>query len=102
MHLRKYVSTNNHNLMTKTFVITHKEITLYLSIVSYGIVARGRAAAIFYNIDSVPAGARRQFFFDGCGGLQVQKVWRTIIIHSLVPNCQIPEYQNAKFGQDTD
>jgi len=32
----------------------------------------------------------------------VQKVWRTIIIHSLVPNCQIPEYQNAKFGQDTD
>jgi len=47
MHLRRYVSTNNHNLMTKTFVITHKEITLYLSIVSYGIVARGRAAAIF-------------------------------------------------------
>jgi len=41
-------------------------------------------------------------FFDGFGGVQVQKVWRTVIIHSLVPNCQIPEYQNAKFGQDTD
>ena len=62
MHLRRYVYTHNHNLMTMPFVITHKEITLYLSIVSYGIVARGRAAAISYNIDSVPAGARRHFF----------------------------------------
>ena len=32
--------------------------------------------------------------------MQVQKVWRTVIIHSLMPNCQIPKYQNAKFGQD--
>jgi hypothetical protein len=62
MHLRRYVSTHNHNLMTMPFVITHKEITLYLSIVSYGIVASGRAAPIFYNIDSDPVGARRQFF----------------------------------------
>jgi len=29
-------------------------------------------------------------------------VWRTVIIHSLVPNCQIPEFRNAKFGQDSD
>jgi len=87
--------------MTMPFVITHKEITLYPSIVSYGIVASGRAAAIFYSIDSVPAGSRRQFFYD-FGGVQVQKVWRTVIIHSLVPNCQIPEFQNAMFGQDTD
>ena len=34
--------------------------------------------------------------------MQVQKVWRTPIIHSLVPNCQILEFQNAKFGQDAD
>jgi len=34
--------------------------------------------------------------------VQVQKVWRTLIIHSLVPNCQILEFQNAEFGQDTD
>jgi len=63
MHLRRYVSAHTHNLMTMPFVITHKEITLYPSIVSYSIVASGRAAAIFYNIDSVPAGARRQFFW---------------------------------------
>jgi len=61
---------------------------------------------------SLPAGARRQFsiiyipfqrardgnFFDDFGGVQVQKVWRTAIIHSLMPNCQTPEFQNAKFG----
>ena len=62
MHLRRYVSAHTHNFMTMPFVITHKEITLYPSIVSHGIVASGRAAAIFYNIDSVPAGSRRQFF----------------------------------------
>jgi len=62
MHLRRYVSAHTHNLITMPFVITHKKnITLYPSIVSHGIVASGRAAAIFYNIDSVPAGARRQF-----------------------------------------
>ena len=49
-------------IMTMPFVITHKEISLYPSIVSYSIVASGRAAAIFYNIVSVPAGAQRQFF----------------------------------------
>ena len=36
---------------------------LYPSIVSYSIFASGRAAAIFYTIVSVPAGARRQFFW---------------------------------------
>ena len=41
-------------------------------------------------------------FFDDFGGVQVQKVWRTVIIHSLVPNCQIPEFHKAKLGQDTD
>ena len=29
-------------------------------------------------------------------------MWRTLIIHSLVPNCKIFEFQNAKFGQDDD
>jgi len=72
MHLRRYVSTHNHNLMTMPFVITHKEITLYLSIVSYGIVARGRAAAISYNIDSVPAGARGK---DG-RGVETRELWQ--------------------------
>jgi len=62
MHIRRYVSTHTHNLMTMSFVITHNKIKLYPSIESFGIVASGRAAAIFYNIDSVPSGARRQFF----------------------------------------
>jgi len=34
--------------------------------------------------------------------MQVQKVWRTLIIHSLVPNCGVPEYPLAKFGLDDD
>jgi len=34
--------------------------------------------------------------------VQVQKGWRTLIIHSLVPNCKIFVFQNAKFGQDDD
>ena len=47
-------------------------VTWHISVVSYGIVASGRAAAIFYNIDSVPAGARRQFFwwFWWCAGAE--------------------------------
>jgi len=62
MHLRSCVSAHTHNSMTMPFVITHKEILLYPSIVSHSIVASGRAVAIFYNIVSVPAGAQRQFF----------------------------------------
>jgi len=30
--------------------------------------------------------------------VQVQKVWRTLIIHCLVPKCGIPEFPLAKFG----
>jgi len=63
MHLRRYVSAHTQNWITMPFVITHKEILLYPSIVSYSIFASGRAAAIFYTIVSVPAGARRQFFW---------------------------------------
>jgi len=87
--------------MTMPFVITHKEILLYPSTVSYSIRASGRVAAIFYTIVSVPAGARRHFF-DDSDCVQVQKVWKRHIIYSLVPNCQILEFQNAKFGQDAD
>jgi len=30
--------------------------------------------------------------------VQVQKVWRTLILHFLMPSCRVPEYPQSKFG----
>ena len=35
-----------------------------------------------------------------CYCVQVQKVWRTLIIHCLVPNCGIPGFPLVKSGKD--
>jgi len=33
---------------------------------------------------------------------QVHKIWRTFIVHTMVPTCRLPEVVNSEWGTDRD